>query len=103
MENLVISLLLVVGLALGVLVTLIIDGRFWSKQVATAVTENRQLQQKVRSLASRLAAAQTQVKRLGDDLDETSRQIEALTNLSQIMPAVALRLPMLNSHICARI
>ena len=76
-------LLVAMGLAVGVLVTLIIDGRFWSKQVATAVAENRQLQQKVRSLTSRLAAAQTQVERLNDDLDETSRQIEALTNLSQ--------------------
>lgn len=83
MDNLVVVLFLAVGLALGVLVTLMVDGRFWSRQVATAVDENRQLQQKIRSLASRLAAAQAQVEQFNRDLDETARQIAALTELSQ--------------------
>jgi predicted flap endonuclease-1-like 5' DNA nuclease len=77
------ALLVVVGLAVGVLVTLVVDGRFWGQQVSTAVNENHRLQQKVRSLTSRLAAAQTRVEQLGQDLDETANQIEALTQLSQ--------------------
>ena len=83
MDNLVVVLFLAVGLALGVLVTLMVDGRFWSRQVATAVDENRQFQQKIRSLSSRLAAAQAKVEQFNRDLDETARQIAALTELSQ--------------------
>jgi predicted flap endonuclease-1-like 5' DNA nuclease len=77
------ALLVAVGLAVGVLVTLLVDGRFWGQQVSTAVNENRRLQQKVRSLTSRLAVAQAQVEQLTHDLDETTRQIAALTTLSQ--------------------
>jgi predicted flap endonuclease-1-like 5' DNA nuclease len=76
-------LLVAVGLAVGVLVTLIVDGRHLGEQLATAVDENRKLQQKVRSLTSRLAAAKSRVEQLGQDLDETAEQIEALTQLSQ--------------------
>jgi predicted flap endonuclease-1-like 5' DNA nuclease len=77
------ALLVAVGLAVGVLVTLVVDGRFWEQQVSTAVAENRRLQQKVRSLTSRLAVTQTQVEQLTRDLDETTNQIGALTELSQ--------------------
>lgn len=77
------ALLVAVGLAVGVLVTLVVDGRFWGQQVSTAVAENRRLQQKVRSLTGRLAAAQTQIKQLNRDLDATTHQISALTELSQ--------------------
>jgi predicted flap endonuclease-1-like 5' DNA nuclease len=76
-------LLVAVGLAVGVLVTLIVDGRYLGGQLATAVAENHRLQQKVRSLTSRLAAAKTRVEQLGQDLDETTEQIEDLTQLSQ--------------------
>lgn len=83
MENLVVFLFLAVGLAAGVLLTLIIDGRILGQQLAEAVTENRRLQQKIRSLSSRLAAAQTQVEQFSRDLAELSHQIGALTELSQ--------------------
>lgn len=77
------AMLVAVGLAAGVLVTLLVDGRYWGQQVATAVTENRRLQQKVLSLTGRLAAAKTQAEQLSHDLDETTNQIKALTERSQ--------------------
>lgn len=83
MENLIFLLLLAIGLGLGVLVTLIVDGRILGQQLQTAVTENRRLQQKANSLTGRLAATKTQVEQLGHDLDETINQIKALTTLTQ--------------------
>ncbi len=83
MNEIVIILVLAVGLAVGVLATLLIDGRIWGQHLVTAVAENRRLQSKLRAAASRLSAAQTQITRLNKDLVQTTRQIEQLNQLSQ--------------------
>jgi len=83
MNELVDFLLLAVGLAVGILIALLIDGRILGQQLTAAANENRRLQSKRRAVASRLAAAQTQVARLTQDLQETTAQIEKLTQTSQ--------------------
>ncbi len=83
MEDVVMALLLAVGLAAGVLLTLLIDGRILGQQVTAANTENRRLQQKIQAVNGRLTAAQAQIHNLNHDLDITAQQIEQLTAMSQ--------------------
>ncbi|MCP4423828.1 MAG: hypothetical protein GY803_04985, partial [Chloroflexi bacterium] len=83
MNDLMAALVLAIGLAAGVLLTLLIDGRILGERLETAAAQNRKLQQKTTATASRLAAAQSQISGLTQDLDKTTRQIEALTAQTQ--------------------
>lgn len=83
MEDVVMALLLAVGLAVGVLLTLLIDGRVLGQQLMTATTENQRLHQKLQAANGRLTVAKAQIQNLSHDLDSTTRQIEHLTIMSQ--------------------
>ena len=83
MNELVNYLILAVGLAVGILATLVIDGRILGRHLTAAAAENRRLQSKLRAASNRLTAAQTRIVSLTHNLEETTSQIKELTRLSQ--------------------
>lgn len=56
------GLALVVSLLLGVLLALLIDGYALGRRLQVAVSQNRQLQQKLRRLATRLVSTQEKLR-----------------------------------------
>lgn len=88
-ENLLLALLLLLfGAVCGVLLTLMIDGRYWQRRLQAASAQRQQLQKEIRSLAQRLVRQQRDLAHWQSQVIATRQQLQAktaeLTRIEQI-------------------
>lgn len=65
-----------VGIAAGVLATLVIDGRIWGKLVQKAWSDVHQFQKRLREMTSHLTASATQVHNLSNEVYSLTKRVE---------------------------
>lgn len=75
MDSLTISMVFIglVGLVLGILLALIVDGQRWGLRLKTAVSQKRELEENLKTMVGRLKTAETKYK-------ETARQLSVATS-----------------------
>lgn len=76
--NTITILSLTVGVAVGALLVLWVDGQYWGKRLQTAVSQQEQLKTQLQKLQKRLGRQERQLQQQGGELRAKTRQAEQL-------------------------